>query len=161
MRVFDESKHARGTGAKGGQFVAKGASGAGQSVGYDSARGTGAGYGTKGGDKNVKSLQTYLNHLGFTDSAGNPLKVDGKLGPRTTAAIKKLQRKLGIKADGIVTPSLLHRIRQASIAKGKRVKARAATKRTVPQGQSKGPAKRVSPAPAAPKKRPTNIRKGS
>lgn len=112
--VFDESKHARGKGAQGGQFVSKGASSENDTVGYDAKHGTGAGYGAKGGDKRVKQLQTALNELGLKDSAGNPLKVDGKLGPRTTAAIKRAQRRLGLPADGKVSPALLKQIREIS-----------------------------------------------
>jgi peptidoglycan hydrolase-like protein with peptidoglycan-binding domain len=109
--TFDETKHARGKGAQGGQFVSKGTSSEADTVGYDAKAGTGAGYGAKGGDKRVKQLQTLLNHLGMKDASGNPLKVDGKLGPRTTAAIKRLQRRLGLPADGKVSPALLKRIR--------------------------------------------------
>jgi hypothetical protein len=112
--VFDGSKHPRGTGAKGGQFVAKGASSESDTVGYDAKTGSGAGYGVKGGDKRVKQLQTLLNSLGMKDASGNPLKVDGKLGPRTTAAIKRLQHRLGLPADGKVSPALLKRIRAAA-----------------------------------------------
>lgn len=145
--LFDEKKHARGKGAQGGQFVAKGSSGSGDTIGYDSKRGTGAGYGTGGkGDSRVKSLQTYLNGLGFKDSSGKPLKVDGKLGPRTTSAIKRLQRKLGLKADGLVTPALMKQIRQANINKGKKA---APGKRTVPQKpnarKAAPPAKKAAP----------------
>jgi peptidoglycan hydrolase-like protein with peptidoglycan-binding domain len=141
--MFNEAKHKRGTGAQGGQFVAKGTSGAGDTLGYDSKRGTGAGYGTGSkGDNNVKSLQTYLNNLGFTDSQGKPLKVDGKLGPRTTSAVKRLQRKLGLKADGLVTPALLRQLRQASLKKGK-----GPAKKTAPVPRRKAPAKKAAPAP--------------
>lgn len=147
--LFDPSKHPRGKGATGGQFVAKGASGGSDTVGYDAKKGTGAGYGAHGGDSRVKSLQTYLNNLGFTDSQGNPLKVDGKLGPKTTASIKKLQRKLGLKPDGLVTPSLLHKLRQASLKKGK---GKPAAKH-VPQGQHKArPAAHHHSAKSKPKK---------
>jgi len=147
--LFDPSKHPRGKGATGGQFVAKGASGTGDTVGYDAKKGTGAGYGTGGkGDSRVKSLQTYLNNLGFTDSQGKPLKVDGKLGPKTTASIKKLQRKLGLKPDGLVTPSLLHKLRQASLKKGPGKPAK-----HVPQGQHKArPATHKHSPKTAPKK---------
>lgn len=147
--LFDPNKHPRGKGSQGGQFVAKGASGTGDTVGYDAKKGTGAGYGTGGkGDSRVKSLQTYLNNLGFTDSQGKPLKVDGKLGPKTTAAIKKLQRKLGLKADGLVTPTLLHKLRQASLKKGPGKPAK-----HVPQGQHMArPAAHKHPAKSTPKK---------
>lgn len=107
--VWDEAKHARGTGAQGGQFVSK--SGAkSSSLGFDGKRG--AGYGEKGGDANVKALQRALNKLGITDSAGKALAVDGKFGPKTTASLMRLQRRLGLKPDGKITPALLARIKK-------------------------------------------------
>ncbi len=109
--VFDESKYARGTGAQGGQFVTKAAGGGtfkASRLGFDGKRG--AGYGVKGGDGNVKALQKALNKLGITDAAGKPLAVDGKFGPKTTAALRRLQRKLGLPVDGKVTPALLKKI---------------------------------------------------
>lgn len=146
---FSEQLHPRGKGATGGQFVAKGSSGNSDTVGFDAKRGTGAGYGAKGGDSRVKSLQTYLNNLGFTDSAGKPLAVDGKLGPKTTAAIKRLQRKLGLKADGLVTPQLLHQLRQASLRKGTKKAAKKAVPRKVAPGKKAVPAKKT-PTPIRP-----------
>lgn len=71
---------------------------------------TGPGYGEKGGNKQVHSLQEALNRLGLTDGSGKKLADDGKLGPRTTAAVKKAQRALGLKADGVVTPALLKQL---------------------------------------------------
>jgi peptidoglycan hydrolase-like protein with peptidoglycan-binding domain len=144
--VFNEQLHPRGKGAQGGQFVAKGSSGSNDTVGYDARRGTGAGYGTGGkGDARVKQLQQALNKLGFTDAAGHPLLVDGKLGPRTTASIKKMQRKLGLKADGLVTPALLSRIRKAAAGgKAGTVKKVVHTKKPA--------AKKAAPAPKAPAK---------
>lgn len=71
---------------------------------------TGTGYGKPNGDARVHKLQAALNRLGMTDAGGNKLALDGKLGPRTTAAIKSLQRKLGMKADGAVSPALLRQI---------------------------------------------------
>jgi peptidoglycan hydrolase-like protein with peptidoglycan-binding domain len=159
-RAFAENLHPRGTGAQGGQFVA---AGSGQAAGaqkqkaatrprkkiapgrkpgdmsFDGKRGTG--YGTPGGDKRVKALQTALNRLGLTDSNGKPLKVDGKLGPRTTAAIKKAQRKLGIKADGVVTPALL-----ARLSKAKKLEKAKAAKKAVPAKKA-APARVAQPAP--------------
>src|ERR1700760_2505420 len=114
--LFNEQLHPRGTGATGGQFVAKGTSGRTASIGYSAKHGTGAGYGVKGGkgDDRVRQLQSYLNTLGITDGNGQALKVDGKLGPKTSAAVKRLQRKLGLKADGVVTTELLGRLRRAT-----------------------------------------------
>lgn len=71
---------------------------------------TGSGYGIKGGDPRVRTLQAALTRLGITDSAGNELAPDGKYGPKTTSAVKKLQKALGLEADGKVTPELLKQI---------------------------------------------------
>lgn len=153
-RAFTESLHVRGTGAQGGQFVTKGAAktapaaakrtpgGRGSSMAFDGKRGTG--YGVKGGDKRVRALQEALNRLGLTDGAGKKLAVDGKLGPRTTAAIKKAQRKLGLKADGVVTPGLLSQLTKAK----KLEKAKPAKKAT--------PVKKAT----APRARPVRSGKG-
>ena len=138
--AYDETKHARGTGAQGGQFVSKGGAKS-SSLGYDGKRG--AGYGEKDGDNNVKALQKALNKLGITDAAGKPLAVDGKFGPKTTAALQRLQRRLGVKADGKVTPALLKRIqglkRKTSLVDPSAKKT--AAKKAVP-------AKKASPPPA-------------
>lgn len=160
-RAFTESLHPRGTGALGGQFVAAGAgktapaqkaapakkAPGGRAVrkpagmSFDGRRGTG--YGVKGGDKRVRSLQEALNRLGLTDGAGKKLVVDGKLGPKTTAAIKKAQRKLGLKVDGVVTPALLRQLTTA-----KRLEKAKPAKKAAPKKAAKKavPAKRV-PAP--------------
>lgn len=55
-------------------------------------------------------MQEALNKLGLTDANGKPLKLDGKLGPKTTAAIKKLQEQLGMTPNGRVTPLFLSKI---------------------------------------------------
>lgn len=78
---------------------------------YDAGSGQGTGYDSTDGDPRVHDLQQALNRLGVTDSAGKALKDDGKLGPKTTAAVKKLQARLGLKADGKVTPALLKQIK--------------------------------------------------
>jgi peptidoglycan hydrolase-like protein with peptidoglycan-binding domain len=159
-RAFTEQLHPRGTGAVGGQFVAGGASkapagarpapgvkkaaprqkpaGKSGNLSFDGKRGPG--YGVKGGDKRVRGLQQALNRLGLTDSSGKKLAVDGKLGPRTTAAIKKAQRKLGLKADGVVTPGLLRQLTTAKkLEKPRPVKKVAAKKVAAP--------KKVAPRP--------------
>ena len=128
-RVFDESKYDRvpKQNPTGGQFAAK--SGGSktapkkaatkqaskrapehQSTGdmaYDPDTGRGPGYGMADGDSRVKGLQTALNRLGLTDSRGRKLAVDGKLGPLTTQSIKAAQRRMGVTADGRVTPPFL------------------------------------------------------
>jgi len=68
---------------------------------------TGTGYGIKGGDARVRQLQATLNRLGLADSSGAELVLDGRYGPRTTSSVKKLQKALGVPADGVVTPELL------------------------------------------------------
>lgn len=77
---------------------------------YDPKKNTGAGYGMPHGDPNVKQLQTKTNALGLTDLHGKSLAVDGKLGPLTTSSIKALQRRLGVKADGQVTPAFFAQV---------------------------------------------------
>ena len=131
--VYDESKHVRGKGAQGGQFVSK--SGAkSSSLGFDGKRG--AGYGERGGDDNVKTLQKALNNLGITDSGGKELAVDGKFGPKTTASLMRLQRRLGMKADGKITPALLARIK----------KIKKTTTLSEPAAKKVAPAKKAAPA---------------
>ena len=106
--AYDEAKHKRGTGAQGGQFVASDGTKS-SAIGYDGKRGSG--YASKGGDGNVKALQKELNRLGILDSQGKQLAVDGKFGPKTTAAVRRLQKKLGLAVDGKVTPALLKKIK--------------------------------------------------
>jgi peptidoglycan hydrolase-like protein with peptidoglycan-binding domain len=144
--TFAEQLHPRGTGAQGGQFVVKGSGGKTtkqDTLSYDGKRG--AGYGAAGGDANVKTLQRELNRLGIQDAAGNPLKLDGKLGPKTTAAIKRLQRKMGLPADGKVSVGFLNRIKK--VAPGGAKKSAAPSKKAAPK---KAPAKKS----AAPAKKP-------
>lgn len=78
---------------------------------YDPSTGQGTGYGAP--DPRVKKLQEALNRLGLTDADGNPLKVDGKLGPKTTAAVKAAQKRLGVAQDGKVTPAMLDKLAAA------------------------------------------------
>jgi peptidoglycan hydrolase-like protein with peptidoglycan-binding domain len=151
--AFNESLHKRGTGAQGGQFVASDGTKS-SAIGYDGKRGSG--YGSKGGDSNVKKLQEALNKLGIKDAQGKPLAVDGKFGPRTTAAVQRLQRKLGIPADGKITPALLKRIQglkktttysDAKKAPGKTPakKAAAPARKATPAGKRPAPVKQIKP----------------
>jgi peptidoglycan hydrolase-like protein with peptidoglycan-binding domain len=153
--VFDESKFARGTGAQGGQFVSKGGQKS-SAIGYDGTRGSG--YGSKGGDDNVKALQKALNKLGIKDAQGKPLAVDGKFGPRTTAAVRGLQKKLGIPVDGKVTPALLKRIqglkKTTTLTDAKPAAKKAAPKKAaVPAKKTAPPMQKITPRKAAPVKR--------
>ncbi|MCH7575311.1 MAG: DUF3380 domain-containing protein [Candidatus Marinimicrobia bacterium] len=49
--------------------------------------------------KGDKDIQRALNNAGFS------LAVDGKIGPRTTAAIREFQDRMGLRVDGIVGPN--------------------------------------------------------
>jgi HK97 family phage prohead protease len=137
-RAYDPGAHPHapaGT-AIGGQFVAAGAAKAaagaqkkpagksgsptgrkpamkpsgGGSLAYNPKTDHGPGFGTKNGDRRVHQLQQALNRLGITDSSGKALKDDGKLGPKTSSAVKKAQKRLGLKPDGVVTPALLRKL---------------------------------------------------
>lgn len=94
-----------GKGGKGGKARGKGA------MRFDPKTGRGTGYDQKNGDPRVHSLQSMLTKLGFKDADGKPLKNDGKLGPKTTAAIKAAQRKYGLPANGVVTPALISKLK--------------------------------------------------
>lgn len=87
---------------------------------YDPNGNHGTGYGTAGGDGRVHQLQRDLTRLGITDLHEQGLKDDGRLGPHTTAAVKKLQKALGVKQDGVVTPALLAQIHTMKTLPGKR-----------------------------------------
>lgn len=80
-------------------------------LGYDGK--TGAGYGIKGGDPRVRTLQSVLNRFDLKDGSGQPLAVDGKFGPRTTAAVKRLQRAMGEEPTGKVTEDFIKRVANA------------------------------------------------
>jgi peptidoglycan hydrolase-like protein with peptidoglycan-binding domain len=57
----------------------------------------GAGYGQPQGERRVRALQRRLRALGL-----RPGPVDGLYGPRTAAAVQRLQRDSGLTVDGIV-----------------------------------------------------------
>lgn len=65
-------------------------------------------------DANVKELQTKLDGLGYDLGGGG---VDGRFGEGTQAAIEKLQRKYGLRVDGVAgvqTLDLLDRLQKES-----------------------------------------------
>ena len=114
---------------------------------------TGAGYGKPGGDQRVHGLQSELNRLGFADSSGKALKLDGKLGPKTTAAIKRAQRALGLKPDGIATPALLSKLKTATHTRApkkavKRMPHKATPKKKAAFGKQGGSAAQMPSASA-------------
>jgi peptidoglycan hydrolase-like protein with peptidoglycan-binding domain len=174
--AFDEAAHPRGEAgsAEGGKFVAGSSSSkapakskkaalqrGGRGGGTLSYNGkTGTGYGKAGGDPRVRKLQEALNRLGLKDSKGRPLKVDGKLGPLTTAAVMRAQKQAGVPPTGKVTPALL---KQLTSAKGKPKPASGTHKRTAlarkkrplktPAG-SKKPTGKAKPKPPRPKPPP-------
>jgi len=61
----------------------------------------------------VKHIQRALNH------SGHGLKVDGKFGPKTDAAVRRFQEAHGLKVDGIVGPKTLGAM-QASLSDTRR-----------------------------------------
>lgn len=123
LASWDPSKHPRakaGSGS-GGQFAP---------LSYDSKSNTGTGYGKAKGDDRVRAAQEALRKAGMTDAGGKPLRIDGKLGPKTTAALVKYQKAHGIKpADGKITPALLASLKKGSPAPGRHKKAALASKR--------------------------------
>lgn len=85
---------------------------------------TGTGYGSKGGDARVRKLQQALNRMGLKDAQGRPLVVDGKLGPKTTAAIQAWQKRNGMKPTGTLTAvdlkkATAHRSKTSHLPKAK------------------------------------------
>lgn len=98
--TFTASAHPRvaAGGAGGGQFAP---------LSYNSKANKGTGYGSKHGDTRVKTAQAALNKAHITDANGKPLVLDGKLGPKTTAALKAYQKAHGLRVDGKITTSLL------------------------------------------------------
>jgi HK97 family phage prohead protease len=112
---------------------------------------TGAGYGVKGGDHRVRELQQALNRFGLTDDQGKPLALDGKYGPRTTAAVKKAQKALGLEQNGKVTEDFIKALAGAKSLRD--VHAKPAAKPKAPHHQS--PAHKPTHPKAAPKTRAT------
>jgi peptidoglycan hydrolase-like protein with peptidoglycan-binding domain len=70
---------------------------------------TGPGYGMPGGSPKVKGLQDDLIRLGFASKTDKAFG-DGKYGPKTSAAVKRAQRMLGLKPDGVATPDLVAKL---------------------------------------------------
>ena len=86
--------------------------------------------------KDVKQLQRYLSR------AGQRVRADGHFGPRTTRALKRTERGLELRPDGVATPRQQRMIRRAvSVATGGAVYRAPPSPRTVVPG-AKG---RVTP----------------
>lgn len=83
--------------------------GHGGNLAYDTKSGLGPGYGMKNGDPAVHGLQDDLVRLGFA-AKGDKALSDGKYGPKTSATVKKAQKALGMKADGIATPEFIAKL---------------------------------------------------
>jgi predicted chitinase/peptidoglycan hydrolase-like protein with peptidoglycan-binding domain len=60
----------------------------------------------------AEHVQTLLNAHGYTDSAGQPLKVDGHPGKETRLAIERFQTEHHLKPDGVVGPATLKALEQ-------------------------------------------------
>jgi peptidoglycan hydrolase-like protein with peptidoglycan-binding domain/DNA invertase Pin-like site-specific DNA recombinase len=100
----------------------------------------GAGYAGPNGSPQVRTLQAKLRHAGF-----GPGPVDGLFGPRTEAAVKRLQQSREASADGIVTPATQRLLTQD---------------RSTPEKARSQPAREPAPDRSAADKQPAT-RKGS
>jgi hypothetical protein len=52
----------------------------------------------------VRDIQETLDRLGYRDSAGHRLSIDGHAGPATRSAVQAFQRASGLADDGVVGP---------------------------------------------------------
>jgi DNA invertase Pin-like site-specific DNA recombinase len=67
----------------------------------------GAGYEQPTGSKRVRVLQRQLRRLGH-----RPGPIDGLFGPLTDGAVRRFQRKAGLRVDGLVGPRTANRLNQ-------------------------------------------------
>ncbi|MFK2905910.1 peptidoglycan-binding protein [Dyella ginsengisoli] len=66
----------------------------------------------------VRTLQTELDSLGYTDAQGHRLKVDGEFGANTRHAVEAVQRDHHLAVDGRVGPQTQGALDQAVNARG-------------------------------------------
>ena len=95
----------------------------------------------------VRGAQELMNRL------GGDLKTDGKFGPKTQDAVKKLQRENGLKEDGIIGQETLKVLN----GKGKAGEAKKAEPKTEPKVEPKKA--ETEPKKAEPKKTETEPKK--
>lgn len=62
----------------------------------------------------VKSLQSDLAALGYTDNRGRVLQIDGHYGPSTEAAVRAFQGEYGLSVDGVAGRHTLQAIHKQS-----------------------------------------------
>lgn len=150
---FDEAAHPRaatgefttGPGAEGKSVLglkAKGASLPKEEKGGKGKGKKGAGKGKGDAEKKAKqtrALQQALKRAGFTDADGKPLKIDGIPGPKTIAAIKKAQKKFGMRPDGKITPALLRRLAKPRMSKSHLAASKSRTLKAKPKAAPEKP----------------------
>jgi hypothetical protein len=69
---------------------------------------------TRARGPNVKELQAYLLRGGYLHKGDrtHPPAIDGKMGPKTKAAIKKFQSEHKLKPDGVAGPKTMAKLRE-------------------------------------------------
>src|ERR1700761_460191 len=104
----------------------------------------GAGYRLPAGSRRVRSLQRRLTHLGFT-----PGPIDGRYGPLTTSAVRRLQQDRHLPGSGVVGPRTLVALRAARHHRSPKV-APTRPPHTRPAPTQPRAARRVQPGPPLP-----------
>jgi peptidoglycan hydrolase-like protein with peptidoglycan-binding domain len=137
---WDAAKHPR---------AAKGSAGGGQfaPLSYNAKSNTGTGYGSAKGDGRVLAAQKALNKAHMTDAHGQPLRLDGKLGPKTTAALKAYQKAHGLNPDGKITPKLLAALKKGG---GRKPATRGAVHKKTALAKPAKPVRKVNRSPIPP-----------
>ena len=97
----------------------------------------------------VRRVQRVLDRRGF--DLGSP-GVDGRFGPLTAAAVRRMQDKYGLTADGAVGPKTRRVLRRLAASPRTQRPVQSPAKPAQPQNQSAG--QRPTPASPAPEPRP-------